>query len=184
MNIEIISGSPRHESLSHRIAIFLHKLLSEKTTHHIGLIDVREHPLPPIQNVFVNADAAPDEYKEVAARMFAANAFIIVTPEYNGGYSPAMKNLFDHFPKQMHKTFGIVTSSPGAMGGIRASQQVQLLIHGLLGIASPQMLITPLVDKKFDADGNLTDGAFQGQIDSFVHEFIWLAEACYGAASH
>ncbi len=43
--------------------------------------------------------------------MFAANAFIIVTPEYNGSYTPAMKNLFDHFPKQIHKPFGIVTAS-------------------------------------------------------------------------
>jgi NAD(P)H-dependent FMN reductase len=181
MNIEIISGSPRQASLSHRVAVFLHKLLSEKTKHQVGLIDVRDNPLPMIQNVFVSADAAPEPHKEVAQRMFAADAFIIVTPEYNGSYSSAMKNLFDHFPKQHHKVFGIVTSSPGVMGGIRASQQVQLLILGLLGIASPQMLIVPFVDKKFDADGNLSDGALQGQIDSFAHEFIWLAEAVVGA---
>jgi NAD(P)H-dependent FMN reductase len=177
MNIEIISGSPRHASLSHRAAVYLQKLLSEKTTHHVNLLDVRENPLPMIQNVFVSVDTTPDQFKPVAERMFAADAFIIVTPEYNGSYSPAMKNLFDHFPKQVHKTFAIVTSSPGALGGIRASQQVQLLIHGLSGIASPQMLIIPSIEKKFDVDGNLLDGAFEGQIDSFVHEFIWLAEA-------
>jgi NAD(P)H-dependent FMN reductase len=181
MNIEIISGSPRAQSLTHRVAIFLHKILSEKTEHNIGIIDVRDNPLPPIQTVFSNPDAAPDGHKELATRMFAADAFILVSPEYNGSYSPALKNLIDHFPKQHHKVFGIATASPGAFGGIRATQQLQLLINGLLGIALPYMFVVPLVDKKFDADGNLTDASFQNQVDTFVHEFIWLAEAVKGA---
>ena len=69
--------------------------------------------------------------------MFEADAFILVSPEYNGSYSPAMKNLVDHFPKQHHKPFGIATASPGPLGGIRASQQMQLLVNALFGIASP-----------------------------------------------
>jgi NAD(P)H-dependent FMN reductase len=108
--------------------------------------------------------------------MFEADAFILVTPEYNGSYTPALKNLFDHFPKQSHKAFGVVTASPGILGGVRASQQVQLLINALFGIGSPHMLITPQVEKKFDASGNLIDPAFQKNIDVFVSEFLWLAE--------
>ena len=46
----------------------------------------------------------------------------------------------------------------------------------MFGIGSPHMLITPLVDKKFDEDGNLTDASFQKNIDVFVSEFLWLAE--------
>lgn len=177
MNIEIISGSPREQSLTYRVALFLQKILSEKTTHNIGLIDVRNHPFPPLQTVYVNADAAPDEHKEIAQRMFAANAFILVTPEYNGSYSPALKNLLDHFPKQHHKVFGLATASPGAFGGIRATQQLQLLVNALFGIALPYMFVVPMVDKRFDADGNLIDATFQNQIDTFMHEFTWLAEA-------
>ena len=91
-----------------------------------------------------------------------------------------MKNLFDHFPKQLHKAFGIVTGSDGIMGGIRASQQVQLMVNGLMGIASPVMLITPLMDKKFDEAGNLVDEAFKGKVDTFLQEFVWLAERLKG----
>ena len=176
MNIEIVSASPRKESVTYRLALFLHKLFTENTRHHIGLLDVREYPLPLLQKVFVNVDTTPEEYKPLAARMFAANAFIIVTPEYNGSYSPAMKNIFDHFPKQFHKAFGIVTGSPGATGGMRATQQLQLLINALFGIASPYMLVIPFMEKKFDAVGNLLDLPLQSSIDTFVHEFLWLAE--------
>ena len=90
-----------------------------------------------------------------------------------------MKNLLDHFPKQLHKAFGIVSASVGAMGGIRASQQMQLLVSGLFGIASPYMLVVPFVDKKFDEDGNLADMSFQAGIDTFIAEFLWLCESLH-----
>ena len=176
MNIEIISGSPRTESVTHRVAVYLQKYLTEKTEHTVNIIDVREWNLPLLQSVFSSVEKTPDQYKPLAERMFAADAFILVTPEYNGSYSPALQNLLDHFPKQSHKAFGIVTASPGAMGGMRSSQQLLLLIPALFGVASPHMLITPMVDKKFDADANLIDPGFQKSIDNFVNEFLWLAE--------
>ena len=176
MKIEIISGSPRHESITVRVAKFLQKYLNETSIHKINLLDIRDFPLPHIQKVWTSIEVVPDEWKNLGKRMFSADAFILVTPEYNGSYSPAMKNLFDHFPKQSHKPFGIATASPGIMGGMRASQQMQLLVAALFGIPSPQMLITPLVDKKFDAEGNLLDEAFQKQIEFFVKEFLWLSE--------
>jgi NAD(P)H-dependent FMN reductase len=178
MNIEIISGSPRKGSVTHRVALFLQKYMSEKTEHNVNLIDVRDWGFPLLQQeVFSSVERTPEELKPLAKRMFEANGFIMVSPEYNGSYTSALKNLFDHFPKQMHKTFGIVTASPGMMGGMRATQQMQLLINALFGIGSPYMLVTPVVDKKFDEAGNLIDPSFQKNVDVFVGEFLWLAEA-------
>ena len=177
MNIEIIAGSPRKESVTHRVALFLQRLLTERTEHNINIIDVRDWALPLLQQeVYTSVDRTPEVLKPLSGRMFDANAFILVSPEYNGSYTPALKNLFDHFPKQSHKTFGIVTASPGAMGGMRASQQMQLLINALFGIGLPNMLIVPAVDKKFDHEGALLDTGFQKNADLFVHEFLWLAE--------
>ena len=179
MNIEIIAGSPRENSVTHRVALFLKKILTERTSHTVDIIDVREWELPLLQNVFVSVDATPEEFKPLSKRMFNAHAFILATPEYNGSYTSAMKNLLDHYPKQSHKAFGIVTASPGMMGGIRATQQMQLLINALFGIASPHMLVIGGVDKKFDADGNLLDEAFQKNVDIFIREFLWLAESLH-----
>jgi NAD(P)H-dependent FMN reductase len=126
--------------------------------------------------VFSGKDKTPESFWELDKRMTEANGFIMVSPEYNGSYTAALKNLFDHFPRQTHKPFGVATTSLGALGGIRASQQMQLLINGLFGIGSPFMLITPFADKKFDVDGSLVDIAFQSKIDLFVNEYLWLAE--------
>ncbi len=179
MNIEIISGSPRQTSVSHRLALFLKKELSAKTKHAVDIIDVRDWNLPLLQNVFSSVEKTPAEFKPLAERMFAANAFIMVTPEYNGSYSPALQNLMDHFPKQTRKAFGIATASPGALGGIRSSQQLLLLVPALFGIASPFMLVTPQIDKKFTPEGELLDAAFRGSVDTFIQEFIWLAETLH-----
>ena len=176
MKIEIISGSPRVNSVTRRVAINLKKWLDRNTDHETGIIDMKDWNLPPVQSVFVSVDRTPDEFKPLAKRIFEADAFILATPEYNGSYSPAMKNLLDHFPKQHHKPFGIVTASPGAFGGIRASQQLLQLIPSLFGIASPYMLIVPAVDKKFDEQGNLLDANFEKSVHNFISEFLWLAE--------
>ncbi|MDB5232632.1 MAG: NAD(P)H-dependent oxidoreductase [Chitinophagaceae bacterium] len=176
MKIEIISGSSRTESKSHRLALFLKKLLEERTEHEVGFINLKDWQFPHFEEVFLSLEKTPAEFKPVAQKIFEADAFVIVTPEYNGSYSPALKNFLDHFPKQQHKVFGIVTASTGALGGMRASQQLLLLIPALFGIASPYLLITPNVDKKFDESGNLLDQAFQKPIDIFINEFLWLAE--------
>jgi len=179
MNIEIISGSPRKNSGSARVAVFLQRLLQKTTNHHVGLIDVRDWNIGLLQEVFRTVETTPEELQPLAKRMFAADAFILVTPEYNGSYSPALQNLLDHFPKQTRKPFGIVTASPGAMGGMRSSQQLLLLVPALFGIPSPHMLIIPFVDKKFDAEGNLTDESFDKSVNNFIKEFLWLAESLH-----
>lgn len=176
MKIEIISGSPRMNSITRRVAVYLQNFLKQHTTHDTGLIDLREWKLPAIQSVFKSVENVPEQFRPLGKRMFEAEAFILVSPEYNGSYSPAMKNLLDHFPKQHHKPFGIVTASTGSMGGIRASQQMQLLVNALFGIASPYMLIVPQVDKKFSEDGELLDEKFENSIRNFITEYLWLAE--------
>ena len=177
MNIEIISGSGRQMSITYRLALFLQKVLKEKTDHNVNIIDVRDWNFNLSHDgVYSSPENALAIHKPLAERMFAADAFMMVSPEYNGSYSPFLKNLLDHFPKQVHKPFGIVSGSPGGLGGIRACLQMQALVTALFGIASPFMLVTPQVDKKFNAEGELTDPSFQGTVDTFVSEFLWLAE--------
>jgi NAD(P)H-dependent FMN reductase len=176
MKIEIISGSPRSNSITKRVALHLFRILKETTQHEIGIIDMHEWNLPPMQTVFTSIENTPDEFKALSKRIFEADAFILVSPEYNGSYSPAMKNLLDHFPKRHHKPFGIVTASPGPLGGMRAAQQLLLLVPALFGIASPYLLIVASVDKKFDGEGELIDKSFQNNVHNFVAEFLWLSE--------
>lgn len=182
MKVSIISGSPRLQSVTIRVAKFLLAYFNEKyPAHQYELINLNEHPVEFVQKVWSTVNDAPEQHKELAQKIFDTDAFVLVTPEYNGSYSIAMKNLLDHFPKQSKKTFGIVTASPGAMGGMRAAQQMQNMICGLFGIPVPNMLVVPAVDKKFDETGKLVDEAFTNSIHTFAQEFSFIAEAIYNA---
>ena len=124
MNIEIVSGSARKDSITLRVAQHLKAHLTESVPQHTtGLIDLKEHPLPFIDKVYFSPAHAPVEIRPLSERMFAADAFIVVTPEYNGTMAPSLVNWFGHFPKQVHKAFGLVTASNGALGGIRAAME-------------------------------------------------------------
>lgn len=176
MRIEIISGSPRQNSVTRRAALLLQKTLQKNTEHEVNIIDLSKWNLPLLQKVFVSVEQTPDEFKPLSEKIFKADAFILVTPEYNGSYSPALKNVLDHYPKQHHKPFGIVTASTGTYGGMRATQQMLLLVLALFGIPSPYMLVVPFIDKKISIDGDLLDEGFTHNIHNFTTEFLWLAE--------
>lgn len=176
MQIEVIAGSPRKKSVTRRLALHLVTALQQRTNHSVHLTDLSATPMPMMQRVFANPAEAPEELQPLAGRMLQADAFVLVTPEYNGSYAPALQNLFDHFPKQHHKAFALATASPGALGGIRAAMHLQQFCLALFGIPSPYMLVTPQVDKKFDESGQLLDPQFEKSIAVFLKEFLWLAE--------
>ncbi len=180
MKVTIISGSPRHNSVTVHIAKYLLKFFSEKYTgHQFQFIDLKEDQIPFIQKVWSTINDVPEEFKELAEKVYSADAFILLTPEYNGSMSSAIRNLFDHFPKQTKKVFGIATASEGAMGGIRAAVGMQNQVCAWFGIPCPNMLVIPGMLAKFDGDGNLTEEKFLNNIMGFANEFIWLAEAVH-----
>jgi NAD(P)H-dependent FMN reductase len=170
MKIKIISGSPRKNSITYRLALHLKEALGPDAE----IIDVRQYNLPFVQEVWSKPEKVPAEFKELGDKMFSADGFILVSPEYNGGYSPALKNLLDHFPKQSRKVFGLAVGTDGALGAMRSAQQLVQLVAALFGILSPQLLITPQVDKKFNEKGELQEEGFQKAIDAFLKEYLWL----------
>lgn len=178
MKITIVSGSPRKNSVTVRVALFLRKYFSEKyPAHQFELVNLQDFQVPFIEKVWSTIHDVPDEFKPMAEKIYSTDAFVLVTPEYNGSMSSALRNLFDHFPKQTKKAFGIVTASDGAMGGIRAAVAMQNQICAWFGVPCPYMLLVGNVDKRFTADGTLNEEKFMNNIMNFSTEFIWLAEA-------
>jgi NAD(P)H-dependent FMN reductase len=176
MKTIIISGSPRKESVTCRVAEFLHSSIANSE-----LIDVRRYPLSMVDTVWSKDELVPESGRELHSKMRSADAFILVTPEYNGGYSPAMKNLLDHFPKDVfaRKAMGLVTASTGAFGGMRAAQQMQQMACAFFAVPCPHMLVVPNVDKKFGARGVLLDEGFRASAERFMNEFDWLSKSLY-----
>jgi NAD(P)H-dependent FMN reductase len=66
-----------------------------------------------------------------SARVDAADAFVLVTPEYNHGYSAPLKNALDYLSAEWaYKPVGFV-SYGGVSAGTRAMQQLKQVVTAL-----------------------------------------------------
>lgn len=175
MVITIISGSQSKISITVRIAKYLlNHLKTIVPDAEVNIIETRNYNIPLDSSSYKNDGSAPDELRSMVDTFYRTDGFILLTPEYNGSYTPAMKNLLNHFPKMHRKPCSIVSASDGALGGMRAAQQLQLLVGAHFGVLSPYMLIVPHMHTKFEEDGQLIDTGFQVAIDKFTEEFLWL----------
>jgi NAD(P)H-dependent FMN reductase len=178
MKVTLLSGSSRQNALSLRVAKLLDQKIKETNTNiDVSILDIRDYPLDFVENPWQSREAVPSSHVASWDKMRDADTVILISPEYNGSPSSALKNFLDHFPKFSRTVFGICTYSPGAMGGIRAAQQMQQIICGVFGIPCPQMLLIGGVDKKIDADGNLIDSTFEKSVNGFLSEILWLGKA-------
>jgi NAD(P)H-dependent FMN reductase len=175
----IISGSIRQNRNSHRVSMHLMERLNSEPNSKAELIDLAAENLPALTDLWDKHPQHAAAFTKLADTLNNSDAFIWVSPEYNGSYTAALKNFIDHFPKQAfyRKPVGVVSVSAGALGGIRGAMNMQELALAVQGYALPQMLLVPQVTSKFDAAGALTDESFNKQLSLFVTELVWLSEA-------
>lgn len=183
MKIVIVSASTRTGRLTHQAAVGLHTLLSAQAGIDSQVLDLKEAALPMFEESFGKMTSPAASISAVHETLDSADAFLFVSPEYNGSYSSALKNMVDIYPKATfaNKGVGIVTISSGNLGGMRAAIQMQQLTLAIWAIPSPQMLLVSNVQEKFNEKGEITDSSFSQQTNLFLKEFTWLAKALKAA---
>lgn len=181
MNILIISSSVRENASTRRVALHLYDQMTKRNLQETELVDLTEYEYPLWKEVFHREINPPAECVSLHDKLAAADAMIFVTPEYNGSYSLALKNMVDYFGLKVFekKAIGVAAVSTGPLGGIRAGLQLQQLILALYAVPVPQMLLVPSVQHHFNESGKLVDVAFAKNVDRFLNDFFWFAEALF-----
>lgn len=181
MNIIIVSGSIRENASTKKVALNLYRHFQQHHSVVTEVVDLKDYDYPIWKQVYEKEENPPVKCAELYDKLQNADAMVFVTPEYNGSYSLALKNMIDYFGLKVFekKTIGVTAVSTGGMGGIRAGLQLQQLILAIYGIPVPQMLLVPDIHHRFDNDGVLLDASFEKNVSIFTNEFIWLAEAVY-----
>ena len=81
---------------------------------------------------------------QLAGRIKAADAFIIVSGEYNHSIPPALSNLLDHFLEEYFwRPSAIVCYSGGSFGGVRAAVQLRAMLCELGTPSIPSLFRFP-----------------------------------------
>lgn len=177
MKIVILCGGRRRQGYSQRVAKDLMRRLQSKKID-VFLADNESFELPLFEERLDRLPEMETKFSSVVQKFQLAEAFLFVSPEYNGGYSAALKNYIDTLNPEVfkNKPVGVVTVSAGALGGIRAAYQIQQLVLALFAFPQPQMLMVPTVNSKFDEQDKIKDKEFETKIDSFIETFLKNAE--------
>ena len=179
MHISILSGSTRMNRQSHRVALALEKIINGQGMHTAGVLDLARYDFPMMEEVLHRHPNPPAGLADFAEEVRHSDAFIFVSPEYNGSYTAGLKNAIDYLKEREFagKVIGVASVTAGMLGGIRAALAMQQLVLGIAGYAIPQMLTVGQVSQRFDEEGNVLDPLFEKNIDNFLGHFFWLAEA-------
>jgi NAD(P)H-dependent FMN reductase len=169
-----IAGSLRAKSFNRMLLAYAAKTAPEGTT--IEVFDLK--PIP-FFDQDVEAQGYPDAVAKLQAAVGAADGVLIATPEYNSGIPGVLKNALDWMSRPPGKSncagkpVTVMSTSPGASGGIRAQVSILPVLTGmgmlpLVGAATA----VPNAGASFDVDGNLTDEraktTLAGQIKAFA----------------
>ena len=130
MKVVVVIGSVRKGRTGEAVAKMVINQL-EKTDVDVEVADLKEFNLPLVDQEIIPR-AANEKYdnqnvQEWSKTIKAADAYILVTPEYNHGPPASLKNAVDWLYGEWHnKPVAIV--SYGAMGGVRAAEQLTLTL--------------------------------------------------------
>jgi chromate reductase, NAD(P)H dehydrogenase (quinone) len=158
MNVIGISGSLRKGSFNTAALRAAQGLAPEGMT-----IEVAQIGDLPLYNDDVRAAGFPPPAERLRAQIAAADAVLLVTPEYNYSISGVLKNAIDWASRPPNQPFeakpvAIMGASPGLFGSARAQYHLRqmLIFLNAMPLNRPEVMIGQ-AQNKFDADGNLTD---------------------------
>lgn len=177
MNICIISGTAREGRWSHKVALAVQDMLSERSDIDLDMVDVKAYNFPLLDYTYPNQPNPSEDMVECHNKLKCADSFIVVCPEYNGSYPGALKNTLDYFlAEYKDKAFGLVCVSGGRLGGYGLFKILQGYIFHLKGIVYQQGMLTPGVSGLFNEKGELTDEAYRERMQAFLDGFIEFAD--------
>lgn len=170
--IPIILGTPRKDRESENVAKWVYSKMQDRDEIESKFFDVRDFDLPR-DNYGTEIGGDFPEWRDSIAR---ADGLVIVSPEYNHGYPGTLKSVLDLLLKEyIHKAVAFVGVSAGPWGGTRVIESMVPMVRELGLAATFSDLNFPMVKSKFDADGNLLDGAYENRVKGFLDELVWMA---------
>ncbi len=140
MKLQIIIGSTRPERVSDRIADWVAAEAGELNHTEVEIVDLADYKMPffdePGPPQYLPERNPVPEVTKFITKLDKADAFVIVTPEYNRSYPAVLKNALDFIDFQF-KQKPIALVAHGSSGGAQAVSHLRGTIPGLLGVTIP-----------------------------------------------
>ena len=187
MKLLIFAGSTRQQSCNRKLAAVAAALATDagaEVTHlELSTLDI------PMYNADAEAIATPADVVRLKQLLYDHPAWIICSPEYNGSYTALLKNTLDWASSPIKsdpawasgskpfagKVVGLLSASPGALGGLRSLAHLSPLLANLQCWLAPRQFALGRAGDAFDADGALRDESQRRNVMAIIEQVVWAA---------
>ena len=194
VRVLVVAGSARSGSFNQQLAAAAARL-AEQSGAVVTTLDLRSLDLP-IYDADLEARGMPEGARRLR-RLFAEHdALLLSSPEYNGFPTPLLINAFDWATRPVAEdglpsgiaamtgtVAGLLSASPGALGGVRSLLSTRQFLQMNLGmLVVAQQFGLALADKAFDEGGALADPKAHDAVSKVVRSVLQTAAALKAAA--
>ncbi|WP_059005606.1 NADPH-dependent FMN reductase [Streptomyces specialis] len=127
--VVIIVGSVRRGRFGPTVADWFASVARRRGDIEVDVVDLAEAWLPGV--LPEDGGPVPAAVRDLGPWLAAADAFVIVTPEYNHSFPAALKNAIDWYREEWRAKPVAFVSYGDAAGGVRAVEQLRLVFAGL-----------------------------------------------------
>jgi len=188
MKLLVFAGSTRQNSYNRRLAKVVAQMARDDGAEvtHIELADFDV----PMYNADLEARGTPADVMKLKQITYEHPAWIICTPEYNASYPALVKNTLDWissparsdpvwndgFRSTRGKVVGVLSASPGALGGLRSQSHLAPLLLNLQCWLAPKNFALGRAADAFDEHGGLVAEAARKSVQAVIEQVLWAAE--------
>ncbi|HET8884601.1 MAG TPA: NAD(P)H-dependent oxidoreductase [Candidatus Saccharimonadales bacterium] len=174
LTIAVLAGTTRAQRQSIKAAQYIAEFGRQLPNVEIIFVD-------PVDFNFAGDGNDPEgkdaRYSDITAR---ADAFFIITPEYNHSFPGSLKRMLDsELANYNHKPVAIAGASNGNWGGVRAVEALVPAIRETGLIVMSWDVYFPYVQNIFDDDGTIKNEyteRYDKQLTKLYNELIWFAD--------
>lgn len=187
MKLLIFAGSTRQQSFNRKLAGSV-AALARACGAEVSHIELADFDIP-MYNADLEARGTPADVMRLKVLMAEHPAWIVCTPEYNASYPALVKNTFDWvsspvksdpawtdgFKSSRGKVVGVLSASPGALGGLRSQSHLVPLLLNLMCWVAPQNYALSRAGDAFDANGALINETHRKGVQAVLDQVLWAA---------
>ena len=178
------AGSARRDSVN-RKRIRVAAAVAEAAGAKVTLLDLADYAMPLYHGDEEDADGPPENCLKLQKLIRDHDGLLIATPEYNSFFPPLLKNILDWVSRETEampggacyrgKAVGLLSASPGGLGGMRALAYPRAQMSALGCIVHPSSASIGQAHQAFDDNGNLVEDRHIKMVSRLVTATLTLA---------
>jgi chromate reductase, NAD(P)H dehydrogenase (quinone) len=167
------SGSTRRGSFNDLLVRVAARGAEEQGVR-VKVIQLRDFSMPLYDADLEAEQGLPEAARKLKLLMLSHQGFLVASPEYNSSVSAVLKNAIDWASRRepgeaplacfQSKVVGLVSASPGALGGLRGLVHIRAIFGNLGCLVIPEQMAVPSAHVAFDDQGQLKDDSVRERV--------------------